>query len=206
MARNYVGGVASTALQERLATRLPPSRAERALEEIALGQALWKKFQEDDFCSFSMPIDSIEVARGHESNMDSAVFFWVGAAKTRSRPRPTRRARSFEGRMAWRSGRQGAEGGTRARRTTAQHMMHTHTHPLRDLVDPSHTVRHNKRCSMCWLEAFTVCQGSLWKTRLLSSLMQDGLDMSFHQLLNDASRMRTQLNEIGSSDSIWLAS
>ena len=34
------------AVQERLAARLPPSRAERALEEIAHGQALWKKFKD----------------------------------------------------------------------------------------------------------------------------------------------------------------
>ena len=35
-----------SAVQERLAARLPPSRAERALEEIAHGQALWKKFKD----------------------------------------------------------------------------------------------------------------------------------------------------------------
>ena len=39
------GPAALRAAEERLAGRLPASRAERALEEITHGQAMWKKFQ-----------------------------------------------------------------------------------------------------------------------------------------------------------------
>ncbi|CAE7260101.1 mhkB [Symbiodinium natans] len=87
-----IGPAALRVAEERLATRLPPSRAERALEEIALGQALWKKFQEQ--------------AEADEKS--------------------------------------------------------------KELRGPDGVAQR-----------------------------KDGLDMSFHQLLNDASRMRTQLNEIG---------
>lgn len=40
------GPAALRAAEERLAARLPASRAERALEEITHGQAMWQKFQE----------------------------------------------------------------------------------------------------------------------------------------------------------------
>ncbi|CAJ1366877.1 unnamed protein product, partial [Effrenium voratum] len=86
------GPAALRAAEERLAARLPPSRAEKALEEIASGQAAWKKFQEQ--------ADADEQSK--------------------------------------------------------------------ELRGPNGVAQR-----------------------------KDGLDMSFHQLLNDASRMRTQLNEIG---------